>query len=274
MVMDGELAGKIALVTGAARGIGEATARRMAELGAMVILGDVLLAEATAVAAEIGAAEISGAAIAVPLDVSKESDWTDALRAARESFGPVNVLVNNAGVNEAAPVIDTTDEQFARIVGVNFRGTFLGIRTAGREMAAAGGGVIVNVGSVVATTPLETLGVYAATKGAVATLTKVAAMELGPAGVRVCVVRPGSIATPMNGPDAAADPVNRVVALGRIGRASEVADVIAFAASDRASYITGTEILVDGGWTAGRYALELRGAQRSSDERQGPQGDE
>ena len=254
--MEGELAGKIALVTGAARGIGAATARRMAELGAKVVLCDVQIDEAKAVAADIG-----DAAIAVRLDVSKESDWSAALTAAHDAFGPANVVVNNAGVMETVSVIDTTDEQFDRMIGVNFRGTFLGIRTAGRAMAQTGGGVIVNVGSVVATTPCETLGVYAGTKGAIASLTKVAAMELGQRGVRLCVVRPGSIATAMAAPDAEADPFYRVLALGRVGQASEVGDVIAFAASDRASYITGTEIIVDGGWTAGRYATEVVGAQ-------------
>ncbi|MFE7978828.1 SDR family NAD(P)-dependent oxidoreductase [Streptomyces shenzhenensis] len=254
--MDGELEGRVALITGAARGIGAATARRMAELGAMVVCADVLFEEAAAVASEIG-----DAAIAVSLDVSKEPQWKGAFAAARGAFGPINVLVNNAGVMETASVADTTDEQFDRLISVNFRGPFLGIRTAGREMPATGGGVIVNVGSVVATTPVETLGVYAATKGGIAALTKAAAMELGPKGVRLCVVRPGTIATPMSGPDTSDAPFHRVLALGRIGRASEVADAIAFAASDRASYLTGTEITVDGGWTAGRYALEVAGVQ-------------
>lgn len=254
--MNDELAGKIALVTGAAQGIGEATARRMAELGAHVVLADVDVDRAKAVAQEIG-----DMAVAVRLDVSQEEDWVDALKAARERFGQVNVLVNNAGVIEAVSVIDTTDAQFDRLIGVNLRGTFLGIRTVGREMVISGGGAIVNVGSVVSTNPCESLGVYAATKGAVASLTKVAAMELGPNGVRLCVVRPGSIATPMAGPDAPANLFNRALALGRIGQPDEVADAIAFAASDRASYMTGSEIVVDGGWTAGRYALEMAGVE-------------
>ncbi|MGW3690041.1 SDR family NAD(P)-dependent oxidoreductase [Streptomyces sp. NPDC005125] len=251
-----ELADRIALVTGAASGIGAATARRLAELGAMVVCADVQFEEAATVASDIG-----DAAIAISLDVAKEPQWIGAFAAARSAFGPVNLLVNNAGVMEAAPVVDTTDSQFERLIDVNFRGPFLGMRTAGREMAASGGGVIVNVGSVVATTPTESLGVYAGTKGGVAALSKVAAMELGPKGVRVCVVRPGTIATPMSGPDAEDAAFHRVLALGRIGRASEVADAIAFAASDRASYMTGTEITVDGGWTAGRYATEVTSAQ-------------
>ena len=254
--MDRELTGKIALVSGAARGIGEATARRLAELGAKVVLGDVLDEQAAAVAAEIGAS-----AAATRLDVSREADWDSALELARERFGPINVLVNNAGVMDLAPVIETTDAQFDRMLNTNLRGTFLGIRAGGREMVANGGGVIVNIGSVVATNPTETLGVYASTKGAVASLTRVAAMELGPQGVRVCVVRPGSIATPMAGPDVEKGLFPRVLALGRIGRPSDVADAVAFAASDRASYITGTDIIVDGGWSAGRYGLEVVGAE-------------
>ncbi|MEU6087112.1 glucose 1-dehydrogenase [Streptomyces sp. NPDC047085] len=256
--MDGELAGRVALVTGAAGGIGEATARRLAALGAQVVCADVRFAEAAVVASEIG-----DAAIAINLDVTEQAQWNGAFAAARSAFGPVNILVNNAGVMPCASIADTTDEDFERVVDVNFRGPFLGMRTAGREMPETGGGVIVNVGSVVATTPVETLGVYAATKGGIAAMSKVAAMELGPKGVRVCVVRPGTIATPMSGPEAPEAPFNRVLALGRIGYASDIADAIAFAASDRASYLTGTEITVDGGWTAGRYAAEVVGAGAS-----------
>ena len=254
--MNEELTGKIALISGGAQGIGEATARRMAELGAKVVVGDILWERACAVAAEIG-----DAAMAVRLDVSKESDWIEAGRLAREKFGPVNVLVNNAGVMETAAIIDTTDAQFDRLIAVNLRGPFLGIRTIGRDMAENGGGAIINVGSVVATTPVETLGVYGATKGAIASLTKVAAMELGPKGVRVCVIRPGQIATPMSGPNADEVLFPRVLAAGRIGQPIDIAEVIAFAASDRAAYVTGTDIVVDGGWSAGRYAMEVVGAE-------------
>lgn len=254
--MSKELAGKVALVSGAARGIGEATARRFAELGAKVVLGDVLVDQASAVAGEIGPD-----AIAVRLDVSKEPDWTAALEAANQAFGPVTILVNNAGILDTTPILDTTDAQFDRLINVNLRGAFLGIRTVGRAMVEQGGGAIVNIGSVVATNPMETLGVYSATKGAIASLTRVAAMELGPKGVRVCVVRPGSIATPMGGPAVEEGLFPRALALGRIGRASEVADAVAFAASDRASYITGTEIIVDGGWSAGRYTQEVIGVE-------------
>lgn len=254
--MTKELSGKIALITGAAMGMGEATARRMAELGAKVVLGDIQFETAQAVAAEIG-----DAAFAVRLDVSLEADWENALSVAQERFGPVNVLVNNAGILVTAPVLDTTNAQFDRLIGVNLLGPFLGLRAAGRVMAENGGGVVVNIGSVVATLPTETLSVYAATKGAVAALTKVAAMELGPKGIRLCLVRPGSIATPMSGPVNQENTFTQVLALGRIGRASEVADVVAFVASDRASYITGSEIVVDGGWLAGRYGAEVAGAE-------------
>ena len=254
--MNDELQGKVALITGAAQGIGEATARRMAALGAKVVLGDVQEDKVAAVAAEMG-----DAALSVRLDVSCEADWIAALGRTKERFGRIDILVNNAGILETTAVIDTSDAQFDRLININLRGTFLGIRTIGREMAANGGGAIVNLGSVVATTPTETLGVYAATKGGVASLTKVAAMELGPKGVRVCLVRPGSIATPMAGPDAPNGLFPRVLAAGRIGRAEDIADAIAFVASDRAAYITGSDIVVDGGWSAGRYGLEVVGAE-------------
>ena len=130
--MDQELAGRVAIVSGAAQGIGEATARRLAASGARVVLGDVSFDKACAVAADIG-----DAAIATKLDVSKEVDWIEAMRLAGTRFGVVDVLVNNAGVMETTPLLDTTDAQFDRMLDVNLRGTFLGIRTVGGAMATA-----------------------------------------------------------------------------------------------------------------------------------------
>lgn len=245
-----ELAGQVALITGAAGGVGAALARRFDELGASVILADVRAEEAAAVAA-------STSGRACRLDVSDEADWDAAVDLAVSEFGRLDVLVNNAGVLGAVELLDADAEHFQHTVSVNLFGCLLGIRTAGRVMAAAGRGCIVNIGSVVATNPCEGLGVYAATKAGIGALTKVAAMELGSRGVRVNVVRPGGIDTEMGAPGGRPPAFYARMALGRIASPAEVAEVVAFVASDRASYMTGGEILVDGGWTAGRYAAEM-----------------
>lgn len=245
-----ELSGRVALITGAARGVGEAIARRFAEEGASVIVGDVRGHELKAVAADVGAR-------ACRLDVTSQADWDAAVELAISEFGRLDVLVNNAGVMDVVGLTDATPEHFDRIMSVNLLGCLLGVRTAGRVMADAGRGSIVNIGSVVATNPCEGLGVYAASKAGIAALTKVAAMELGRAGVRVNVVRPGGVNTEMGAPGGQAPAFYARMALGRIGEPADVAQVVAFVASDRASYMTGGDVLVDGGWTAGRYAAEM-----------------
>ena len=245
-----ELSGRVAFVTGAASGVGAAIARRLVANGASVIAGDVRYDDVRALAADIGAR-------ACRLDVTAQADWDAAVGLAVSEFGRLDVLVNNAGVMEVVGLTDATPEHVDRTLSVNLLGCVLGIRTAGRVMSEAGGGSIVNIGSVVATTPCEGLGVYAASKAGIAALTKVAAMELGPAGVRVNVVRPGGVDTEMGAPGGIHPPFYARMALGRIGGPAEIAEVVAFVASERASYMTGGEVLVDGGWTAGRYAAEM-----------------
>jgi 3alpha(or 20beta)-hydroxysteroid dehydrogenase len=247
----GRLAGKVALITGASKGQGEAHARRFAAEGAGVVLADVLDERGERVAKEIG-----DAALYVHLDVSDESEWAAAVEAATSRFGKLDVLVNNAGVNHFATLCDTTTEDFMRVVNVNLLGCFLGIRTAAPAIIAAGGGSIVNVSSMNGLVGASWTGAYVATKFAIRGLTKTAAMELGPRGVRVNSIHPGAIDTDMARAGLAAaraagtDPMAKLP-LGRAGTVEEAASLALFLASDESSYSTGSEFVFDGGWTAG-----------------------
>ncbi len=262
----GRLDGKVAIVTGAARGMGEAEARLFAAEGARVVVADVLDEPARAVAAAIG-----GSAHAVHLDVSDESSWRDALAETEARFGPPDVLVNNAGVLAVTPILTADVAEFRRILDVNLVGTFIGMQVVGGAMAAAGRGSIINVSSTGGLVGQSTIGAYVASKWGVRGLTKSAAIELGPLGVRVNSLHPGGIATPMLGvvgSDVMAEPpapgtraddpatadvdelVSRVP-LRRAGRPIEVARLALFLASDDASYCTGMEFTVDGGSVAG-----------------------
>jgi len=247
----GRLTGKVAIVTGAARGMGEATARLFAEEGASVVLGDVLEDAGQAVADSIGAR-----ARFVRLDVSNPEDWQRAVAAAEE-FGPLNVLVNNAAILFAKSIADTTPEEYMKVVTVNQLGTFLGIRSVIEPMKRAGKGSIINVSSIDGLQAKNSLVAYGSTKWAVRGMTKNAALELGPYNIRVNSVHPGGIWTAMHGagPDSLpGEDDHRAYAnqaLPRVGMPEEVARMSLFLASDEASYSTGSEFLVEGGWHAG-----------------------
>ncbi|MFI6581389.1 glucose 1-dehydrogenase [Embleya sp. NPDC050493] len=247
----GRLAGKVALVTGAARGQGAAHACRFAAEGAKVVLADVLDEDGASLAAEIGAD-----AVYTRLDVRDEDDWAAAVRLAGERFGTLDVLVNNAGVNHFAPILDTTTADFMRVVEINLLGCFLGIRTAAPAIVAAGGGSIVNVSSINGLVGAAHTSAYVATKFAIRGLTKSAAIELGPLGVRVNSIHPGAIDTDMAraGLELARqhglDPMAKLP-LGRVGTVEEAANLALFLASEESSYSTGSEFVFDGGWTAG-----------------------
>ncbi len=256
------LAHKTAIITGAARGMGAATARLFAAEGARLVLGDVLDAEGEALARELGPV-----ALFRHHDVADESSWTALLEAANSHFGGVDILINNAGVLLMKGLMDISKQEFERILGINLVGSFLGIKAVAPQLIARGAGSIVNISSVDGLKGTNAMGAYASSKWGLRGLTKVAAMELGPRGVRVNSVHPGGIATPMTthpnpppGVEAATRRYFKTMPLGRMGIAAEVAHVNLFLASDDASYVSGAEIAVDGGMSIGPYYMSQPGA--------------
>ena len=251
----GRLDGKVAVISGAARGQGEAEARLFAAEGAAVVLGDVLDDRGRAVADAIG-----DRARYVHLDVREPADWAAAVAVAEREFGPVSVLVNNAGILRYATLIDTPLDEYRQVIEVNQIGVLLGMQAVVPSMEQAGGGSIVNVSSTSGMIAAPGTTAYTASKFAVRGMTKVAALELGPLGIRVNSVHPGGVDTemvrpgdgPAGGPGS--DELDRrfsSLPLGRAGRAEEVASLALFLASDESSYSTGSEFVCDGGMTAG-----------------------
>ncbi len=246
----GRLSGKVAIVTGGARGLGESTVRLFLENGAKVVLGDVLDEAGEALADELG-----DDVAFIHMDVSQEADWSKAIEKA-ELFGSLSVLVNNAAIVHMAAITDTTNEDFLRVFQVNQFGTFLGIRAAIEPMRSGGGGSIINVSSIDGLHSAAGLAAYSSTKWAVRGLTKNAAIELGQYGIRVNSVHPGGMYTLMGGSGGMSEAeLNRAVyaqfPIPRVGQPEEVAQVIVFLATDEGSYCTGSEFLADGGWFAG-----------------------
>lgn len=247
--MTGRLEGKVALITGAARGMGAATARAFVREGATVALAD-LLPEVKDVAVELGA----GRAEAWTLDVTDEEAWREVVAAVEARFGRIDVLVNNAGVLKMDELGKTTSEMYRFVNDVNAYGCFLGMRETAPAIARAGGGAIVNLSSVEGLGGNRFLVAYTGSKFAVRGMTKAAAIELADRGIRVNSVHPGGIDTPMVRhfvPDEdGLKWVGNQVPMRRTGRPEEVAEAVLFLASDQASYITGAELAVDGGATA------------------------
>lgn len=255
----GRLQGKVAIVTGGAQGMGAATARLFAAEGARVVIGDVIEDKGQALAAELG-----DKAIFQKLDVRLEDDWAATIAAATKAFGTVDILINNAAVVHFTPIEALNRDDAERVLAINVIGTMLGAKHVAPVMTAAGRGVIVNISSVDGLRGCNGLIVYTASKWAVRGLTKTLAMELGPRGIRVCSVHPGGVNTQMGNPmGATGDDLKRGyerVPLQRIGEPEEIARASLFIASDEASYISGAELAVDGGWTAGYYQPMLPGA--------------
>jgi len=246
----GELDGKVAIITGAARGQGAAAARLFVAAGARVVVADVLDDVGKELADSLG-----DAAIYRHLDVSSEDDWKSVVDEAVETLGGVDILVNNAGILRFAALPDMPLEDYMRIVNVNQVGTFLGMRAVAKPMMAAGKGAIVNISSVEGLAGMPYLTAYTSTKFAIRGMTKVAALELGPHGIRVNSVHPGMIETDMvkdaaGGHDVDLSPAAKRIALRRMGQSEDIAEVVLFLASDRSSYVTGAELAADGGATA------------------------
>jgi 3alpha(or 20beta)-hydroxysteroid dehydrogenase len=252
--MGDRLRGKVALVTGAAQGQGEAESRLSAREGARVVMADVREQQGRALAADLG-----DAATFVPLDVRDPSAWDAAVATTLARFGRIDVLVNNAGTSfPPAPIEDVPLTEHHRVVDVNLHGVYLGMRAVKGPMRAEGSGSIVNISSIDGIVGALGMTSYAATKFAVTGMTKTAAIEMGPLGIRVNSIHPGIIDTPMvrAAPAEVHARLERVLArqpIPRMGRPEEVAYLALFLASDESSYCTGAEFVIDGGHIAGPY---------------------
>ena len=237
------LAGKVALVSGGARGMGASHVRTLVAEGAKVVFGDILDDEGKAVAAELG-----DAVRYVHLDVTKPGEWDAAVATAVAEFGGVDVLVNNAGIINIGTLEDYELSEWHRILDINLTGVFLGIRAVVKPMKEVGRGSIINISSIEGMAGTIACHGYTATKFAVRGLTKSAALELGPSGIRVNSVHPGLVKTPMT--EWVPEDIFQS-ALGRIAEPKEVSNLVVYLASDDSSYSTGSEFVVDGGTTAG-----------------------
>lgn len=245
----GLLDGKVALITGGARGMGEAHVRLFVEEGARVVFGDVLDDEGKALAEETGA-------VFVHHDVTSPAEWERAVGAAVEAHGRLDVLVNNAGILKYGRISDMPLEVFEQVVDVNLKGTWLGVKSVIEPMKAAGRGSIVNISSIEGFIGASGLSAYAASKFGVRGVTKAAARELARFKIRVNSVHPGAINTPMvTNPDLMAEvdgeAFMKSMVIKRFAKPVEVSHVVAFLASDRSSYCTGSEFTVDGGMLTG-----------------------
>ncbi len=255
----GRLEGKVAIVTGGARGMGAATCRLFVAEGARVVIGDVLDAEGEALARELG-----DAVRFMRLDVADEANWVRVTEATMEKFGRIDVLVNNAAVLTFGGITELSTRDFERAVSINLVGTFVGIRTVAPRMIAQKSGSIVNISSVDGLRGVNALAAYVSSKWGVRGLTKVAALELGHQGVRVNSIHPGGVNTAMSNPTGAPlEEINKHYAnvpMQRVGLPDEIARATLFLASDEASYCNGAELAVDGGMAAGAYYPGLPGA--------------
>lgn len=247
----GRLDGKVALISGGARGMGAAEARLFVREGAKVVIGDVLDEPGAQVEAEIN--ENGGEATYLHLDVTNSGDWQNAVETAQSKYGHLDILVNNAGIVRRFTIEETTEEIWDEIMAVNAKGVFLGTKQAIPAMRQSGGGSIINISSI---SGLVAIGppAYIATKGAVRLFTKATAIQYAKENIRCNSIHPGSVDTPMRqsglGPSQESPSNVNTIPLGRIGVPDDIAYGALFLASDEASFITGSELVIDGGYTA------------------------
>jgi len=249
--MAGRLAGKVALISGGARGQGEAEARLFAKEGAKVVLGDILIEAGQKVAADINAQ--GGHATFVRLDVTQEADWQQAIDTTVRTYGKLNILVNNAGIFRTEGVEATSLELWNQVIAVNQTGVWLGMKYAIPALRQAGGGSIVNISSGAGIIGSGFAAAYHGTKGAVRILTKTAAIEYAKEGIRINSVHPGVVDTEMirgSMNQEGMQAVTRAHPLGRMGTVEDIAYGVLYLASDEASFVTGAELVIDGGYTA------------------------
>ncbi len=246
------LENKVALISGGARGMGAAEARLFAQEGAKVVIGDVLEEEGHIIEAQIN--ESGGECLFLPLDVTDEGEWKEVVTATLARFGKLDVLINNAGISGRPTVLETTGEMWDRVMDVNAKGVFLGTKAAIPEMRRTGGGSIINISSIWGMVGSPTSASYHASKGAVRLLTKSTAIQYAKEGIRANSIHPGPIATPMTENIRSDAEWNQRmldgVPLGRWAEPEDVAYGALFLASDESSFMTGSELVSDGGWTA------------------------
>lgn len=251
------LGGKVSIVTGAAQGIGEACARRFAREGALVVLADVDDARGLVLAAELGA-------LYVHCDVGDKAQVDALVARTMEAYGRIDILVNNAGIFRAADFLDISEADFDAVLRVNLKGAFLVGQAVAREMARAGSGSIVNMSSVNGVLAIPTIASYNVSKGGINQLTRVMALALATRGIRVNAVAPGTIATELAAKavltsEEAKQKIMSRTPMGRLGTPAEIADAVAWLASDAASYVTGEIVTVDGGRMALNYTMPIPG---------------
>ena len=247
------LDGKVALISGGSRGMGAFEAELFVQKGAKVVICDVRDDEGDALAKKI--VDRGGEAAFVHLDVTSESDWAAAVREAVERYGKLDVLVNNAGVSARGSIEETSPDDWDRVMDINAKGVFLGTRSAIPEMRKAGGGSIINISSQLGLVGMgESSPQYQASKGAVRIFSKSAAIQYAHEGIRVNSVHPGPIITPMTEARRSDEVVRQRmisrIPLGRYGESEDVAYGVLYLASDESSFVTGSELVIDGGWTA------------------------
>ena len=247
------LAGKVAFISGGARGMGATEARLFASEGASVAIGDVLEEEGRRTEAEIN--NSGGHALFVPLDVTSEQSWKDAIAATVAQFGRLDILVNNAGVSAHSMIEFTTEAEWDRVMDINSKGPFLGTKAAIPEMRKSGGGSIINISSQLGLVGTEMSSPqYQSSKGAIRLLTKTTALQYASEGIRCNSVHPGPVNTDMTAgsrddPEVYAKMSGRIP-MGRYGEPVEIANGVLYLASDESSFVTGSELVLDGGWTA------------------------
>ena len=251
----GRLEGKVALISGGAKGMGEIEARMFAEEGASLVIADILDDRGKNLASEISEISSSGECVYVHLDVRNMSEWNTAVETAIRTFGKLDILVNNAGVTSRMMLLDTPEEDWDRVLDINSKGTFLGIKATVPAMRESGGGSIVNISSQMGLVGGDfSSPQYQASKGGVRLLTKSVAVQYAAENIRCNSVHPAPIETDMTAGMRAdkekfADMIRRIP-MGRYGKPEEVAYAVIYLASDESSFVTGSEVVVDGGWTA------------------------